>query len=183
MKTSSSKKAEGENLGAAAKHELAVECLYVALLQLMEVKPYESITITDICKRAGVSRMAYYRNYESKAEILTKRFEAIMEASVSKLESGGDVNEHAIVAEFFTSLQSHKIVQAMMRARLMDQFLRIHLIYARRAYQNILHLDLTDSAGEMGMYQRMGALAGLIMYLVDKNSMADPDELATMLLS
>ena len=49
---------------------LTKECIVTALLRLMEVKSYPSITITDITNLAGVSRMAYYRNYNNKDEIL-----------------------------------------------------------------------------------------------------------------
>ncbi len=49
---------------------LTKECIVTALLRLMEVKSYSGITITDITNLAGVSRMAYYRNYNSKDEIL-----------------------------------------------------------------------------------------------------------------
>ena len=49
---------------------LTKECIVTALLRLMEVKSYSGITITDITNLAGVSRMAYYRNYKSKDEIL-----------------------------------------------------------------------------------------------------------------
>lgn len=49
---------------------LTKECIVTALLRLMEVKSYSSITITDITNLAGVSRMAYYRNYNNKDEIL-----------------------------------------------------------------------------------------------------------------
>ncbi len=51
---------------------LTKECIVTALLRLMEVKNYANITITDITNLAGVSRMAYYRNYENKDEILIK---------------------------------------------------------------------------------------------------------------
>lgn len=46
------------------------ECIEGALIQLMETKPFASITVTDIARRAGVSRNAYYRNYASKEAIL-----------------------------------------------------------------------------------------------------------------
>ena len=36
----------------------------------MHTQEYDDISITDITKRAGVSRMSYYRNYNSKDEIL-----------------------------------------------------------------------------------------------------------------
>ena len=51
---------------------LTKECIVTALLRLMENQRYDSISITDITALAGVSRMAYYRNYNSKDEILIK---------------------------------------------------------------------------------------------------------------
>lgn len=46
------------------------ECILKALLQLMEEKDFKDISITEITKKAGVSRMAYYRNYYYKEDIL-----------------------------------------------------------------------------------------------------------------
>ena len=44
---------------------LTKECIVTALLRLMQTQSYDSISITDITNLAGVSRMAYYRNYSS----------------------------------------------------------------------------------------------------------------------
>ena len=46
------------------------ECILQALLQLMDTKDFKEISITEITKKAGVSRMAYYRNYYYKEDIL-----------------------------------------------------------------------------------------------------------------
>jgi len=51
-------------------NRLAKECIVTALIELMKVRDYNAISITDITKKAGVSRMAYYRNYTSKEDIL-----------------------------------------------------------------------------------------------------------------
>ena len=53
-------------------NKLAKECIVTALIELMKVRDYASITITDLTKKAGVSRMAYYRNYTSKEDIISK---------------------------------------------------------------------------------------------------------------
>ncbi len=50
---------------------IARESIEKALILLMEEKEFDDITITDITKRAGVSRVTYYRNYSSKEDILT----------------------------------------------------------------------------------------------------------------
>lgn len=47
------------------------ESIYLALQQLLETKTLAEITITEITSKAGVSRMAYYRNYQNKEEILS----------------------------------------------------------------------------------------------------------------
>ena len=50
--------------------KLTRECITTALLLLIEEKPYEKISISEITEKAGVSRMAYYRNYSDKDDIL-----------------------------------------------------------------------------------------------------------------
>ena len=54
-----------------AANTFAKECIATALFKLMKEKKYEDITITDIAKTAGVSRVTYYRNFNSKDEIIT----------------------------------------------------------------------------------------------------------------
>ncbi len=49
---------------------LSKECLRDALLQLMCEKKLEDITIIEIVSKAGVSRMAFYRNYKDKDNLL-----------------------------------------------------------------------------------------------------------------
>lgn len=53
------------------------ECIETALIKLMEKKPFQEISITDITNRAGVSRSAYYRNYGSKEDILDQHIDNI----------------------------------------------------------------------------------------------------------
>ena len=58
-------------------NRLAKECIVTALIELMKVRDYDAISITDITKKAGVSRMAYYRNYTSKEDILNKYMDEV----------------------------------------------------------------------------------------------------------
>lgn len=43
-----------------------------ALFQLMQQQNFSELSITDIANQAGISRMAFYRNYQSKEDILNK---------------------------------------------------------------------------------------------------------------
>ena len=48
--------------------------LTTALFQLLQTKCLNEIKITDLVKRAGVSRMAFYRNFETIDEVLIEYF-------------------------------------------------------------------------------------------------------------
>ena len=66
-----------ERLSGLRKHSeelnrLVIESLQGALLQLVAKKAYDSITVTELCKKAGVSRMAFYGNFDSKDDIIKK---------------------------------------------------------------------------------------------------------------
>lgn len=66
-------------------NQLSREYLLKAFVSLMQTEPYSDINITDITTAAGVSRMAYYRNYASKEEILTLYLDEISSAIVHPL--------------------------------------------------------------------------------------------------
>lgn len=53
-------------------NKVVVESLEGALLNLIEKKPYEQISITELCAKAGVSRTSFYSNFNTKDEVLKK---------------------------------------------------------------------------------------------------------------
>lgn len=79
-------------------NRLTKECIESALVLLMEEKTFNEITITDIVKRAGVSRTAYYRNYSSKEDILNSMVKDFVHKVVSAM-SKYDPSEN--LYEFF----------------------------------------------------------------------------------
>lgn len=55
------------------------EAIQGALYMLMERKPYDEITMTDIVRRSGISRSALYRNYRTKEDIILDIVNEFME--------------------------------------------------------------------------------------------------------
>lgn len=55
------------------------DCIAEALIELLNEKPLSSISVSEITEKAGVSRMTYYRNFESKEDILEKYIGRILE--------------------------------------------------------------------------------------------------------
>ena len=80
----------------------AKDCIATALIKLMKQKKYEDITITDIANTAGVSRVTYYRNYNSKEDIITHHMDELgyrLEQEMKDLDRIKDM--YACVLTFF----------------------------------------------------------------------------------
>lgn len=82
-------------------NRLAKECIVTALVELMKVREYNAISITDITQKAGVSRMAYYRNYSSKEDILNKYMD---EVGISIHEKIAKMNTKSEIFNYFLEL-------------------------------------------------------------------------------
>lgn len=58
--------------------KITKDAITLALISLCNEKSFSNISISDICKKAGVSRMAFYRNYYVKEDIFRLYFEDIL---------------------------------------------------------------------------------------------------------
>jgi Transcriptional regulator len=60
-------------------NEILRDSIRDALLLLMERMQYEKISISDLCKAAGVSRTGFYTNYSSKDRVLSEIVDKLMD--------------------------------------------------------------------------------------------------------
>jgi AcrR family transcriptional regulator len=59
--------------------------LLKTLLKLLENKDYSEITITELTEKADVARQTFYRNYNSKDDILLSRLNEIVDEYLEKV--------------------------------------------------------------------------------------------------
>ena len=94
-------------LSNAEANRITKECLQIALMKLMAIKPFEKITISEITKNAGVSRTAFYRNYNSKEEVIEDSCESVFLQLQDSFERHGD-NWREWYLTFFKTIQENK---------------------------------------------------------------------------
>lgn len=164
-------------------HELATECIYIALLQLMETKLYKDISITDIVKRAGVSRMAYYRNYNSKDEILTKRLERILDKFRVEAYEKQEITEKKFWSDFFESFHKDPVIRNIVKAGLIDQLFNYHKKFTIDIYTNVFGWDLQDENMLRKIYYDMGEIVGLMLFCMDQGDSTDTDKIADLIIA
>lgn len=75
-----------------------------ALFNLMKKKKYDEISITEITQKAGVGRMSFYRNFNSKEDIIKKWIENITN---NFLENSYINYKQDNTKDYFTKLFNH----------------------------------------------------------------------------
>ncbi|MBR1781724.1 MAG: TetR/AcrR family transcriptional regulator [Oscillospiraceae bacterium] len=85
------------------------ECLRTAMFKLMNQENFERITITEIAKRAGVSRLAFYRNYESKEALVADLCQHLFEQLRTSLTSERFLTDRrAWYVSFFQTIRENR---------------------------------------------------------------------------
>lgn len=76
-----------------------------ALIELMQQKPFDTITVQDVLDRAHISRSTFYSHYSDKDDLLMSDAEEFFEALSMALSAHGDKSDRVFpVQEFFTHL-------------------------------------------------------------------------------
>ena len=75
--------------------------VYEAIMHLLNDKPYNKITVTDIIEKAGIARRTFYRNFKDKDEAIINYFAQIFSSEFFTVESiGGKDNRENILLIF-----------------------------------------------------------------------------------
>ena len=87
------------------KRELSVaQYITNSLFELMKVKPYNDISITEITDKAKVNRVSFYRNFTSKEDIIDKWIKSTTQNFLSKSDISYQKDS---TLDYFTKLFTH----------------------------------------------------------------------------
>lgn len=157
------------------------ECIMDALLQLMQTKDYNAITITDLTRRAGVSRMSYYRNYHSKDEILTDYMYQIIteyarELNFSTIRSGFQTYEH--ILQSLKYLKKYKdyvlCLQKANRSEILLQGLDRYMLSVTNAFEKTFF-------EKCELYYYSGALYNIFLHWIREGMQEDIETIAQVI--
>ena len=106
MKTELERK-EILRLSNEESNKITRDCLRIAMFKLMDREDYEKISVTELTKLAGVSRVAFYRNYDSKQAIIEDATQSIFsKLQESLLRYNNNWKEWYIL--FFNTVKENK---------------------------------------------------------------------------
>jgi len=85
------------------------ECLRDSYFTLLEEKPADSISISEVVKLAGVSRMSFYRYYQTKEDIVKQYINDSFNDFIETIRDDQIKNDQAAATVFFSYFRTNKL--------------------------------------------------------------------------
>lgn len=160
---------------------LTKDCIFTALTLLMEQKDFNDITITEIAKKAGVSRMTYYRTYSSKEDILIQYFDEMTETLAKTIEKEPTLTPYDVYVQFFAFFQKHSsLIENLVKANLIEMILLHFIQFIEYLFQTVLQLDITDMKTTYQIHYHTGELFALTHCWLQNGKRESPEKMAEL---
>jgi len=155
------------------QNKIVCESLQDALILLIKTKPYDNISITELCKKAGVSRMSFYGNFKSKDDILNR---IITKLRIELVKRIGSPFQKPVDLEWYKNLfilvsEQADTIKPIFGAGFQKRFLDVLNDIALR------HPDMTTEE----IYKRLlwnGAVTNVMTYWLSTDMKIPPAEMA-----
>ena len=155
-------------------NKLTRECIESALVLLMNDREFSEISITDIIRRAGVSRSAYYRNYSSKEDILTNVFHKAAETIVSALSDS--LTQKNMQKSYLTIFE--KVLEGKVFFEIID---KANMIYTFQSTLNEKYISFVEEKTAEEYYRVLywiGSILNVIFGWMHRDYKESPEEMA-----
>ncbi|MFT8349144.1 TetR/AcrR family transcriptional regulator [Clostridium saccharoperbutylacetonicum] len=90
------------------QNKITKESIFTALMILMEKKNFKNISITEVTQKAGVSRMAFYRNYDILEDIISVYLDEIFEEYSNHISNYTEADNYEFTYSFFSHFRKHQ---------------------------------------------------------------------------
>lgn len=157
------------------------ESICTALLELLKTKEFKEISVSELVRRAGVSRQSFYRNYKTKEDIVLELERTIGTVLIEKMKDPIYIkNPKKWFIDFFTVVKENTAVVTMLQKA--DLFITIFAKIPSYIESQLntcspeLHYCIVGSMGavhaiardwfERGMKESEAEMAELCMYYV-----------------
>lgn len=100
------------------QNHLTKESILEALILLMKKKDFKNISVTEVTKKAGVSRMAFYRNYQIMEDVIIDHLENMFNDYLTLLMQQ-KISNYEMTRLYFYYFRQHQLfIATLLQARL-----------------------------------------------------------------
>ncbi len=158
------------------KSEQSKELLSEALIILLKKKDYNKITIQNIVDKAGVSRMAFYRNFNDKDDIIKYYLDKITDEFVANTKIDF---EKTPLKDYLIILFNHLITLKDLSICLSESKL---FGYVKNEFDRIYLIKANNKKEEYNYYLLSGALSNLYYHYIINGCKESSEELTDIVI-
>jgi AcrR family transcriptional regulator len=148
-----------------------------ALVELVQEKAFDAITVQDVLDRAGVARSTFYNHYRDTDDLFLSDVDEFLEKMAMRLVRGGEASERvAPVREFFAHVASSRALwDALAAAGRMPDFMELARGHFARAIEQRL-AQMPQPAGSAAAersalaHAHAGALLSLLTWWMQRGA-------------
>ncbi|HEX8073157.1 MAG TPA: TetR/AcrR family transcriptional regulator [Pyrinomonadaceae bacterium] len=155
-----------------------------ALIELIQQKPFDAITVQDVLDRAGVARSTFYLHYRDKHDLFLSDADEFLEAMATALSRCRDTSERvAPVREFFTHIaEAEPLYNALVEAGRIQDFLELAQEHFARGIERRLaelpRAAATHAAARPALAHALaGALISLLTWWLSRHPRTPPEQM------
>lgn len=163
------------------KENLTKSYIYTAFLQLLEKKHYDSISVCEICNKAGVSRMSFYRNFESKEDLTFKGIKHIMNGIEDSFKNLKVINKFTIIQEFFQTAKKYK--KAIISLQNSQIVKTLKDIVIQELSESACNIDYFNKTSKYIPILYFSAITSVLFMWLSQGTIESPEDMARMLSS
>ncbi len=161
------------------KENLTKNYIYEAFLQLLEKKHYDSISVCEICTKAGVSRMSFYRNFESKEDLAFKGIKNITDELEKTFKNLKVINKFTIIQEFFQTAKKYKTALISLQNSQIEKTLKDIVI--QELSNNTHNIDYFNKTSKYIPIMYFSAITSVLFMWLKQGTVESPEDMARML--
>ena len=111
-----------------ARNAYVIEHMTDTVLRLLREKPLNDISISEIVENAEVGRTSFYRNFESKEEIVKRQIKKLLDDWEREYKASEKESNAALYGSLFNHLKEHSDFYLLLKERgLMHLLLEVYL--------------------------------------------------------
>jgi len=159
--------------------------LLEALLFLMKVKSFKDITIKEIAEKAGLDRRTFYRNFDSKEDVLNLHAERLSEQYIEKLKAEEVLDSYHIAKVFFEfSKENIDFLMALKNSNMLIYLLSKYDAFLPNIHnllQNNCFKKYTQENFHYAIAYNVGGYWYVLVKWLEEGAIKSPEEMASLI--